>query len=82
MSKRGFTFNGRHSDSYGLIWSELPIDIFAISDKIDFKSEKIAGLPGAIPHGFNIKPREFRTYDAMDRQTSMTDPLQVRCAWH
>lgn len=60
MSGRGFSFCGTHSDQHGLIWVELPQEIFAVDHQIDYKSETIAGVPGAIPHGYDVKPREFR----------------------
>lgn len=49
-----------HSDQFGLIWSELPQEIYAVDHQIDFKSETISGVPGAIPHGFDVKPKEFK----------------------
>lgn len=57
---RGFSFCGMHSDQFGLIWSELPQEIYAVDHEIDYKSETISGVPGAIPHGFDVKPREFK----------------------
>ena len=60
MPGRGFSFCGQHSDSFGLIWTELPADIYAVDSNIEYKSETISGAAGAIPHGYNIKPREFR----------------------
>ena len=60
MSGRGFSFCGTHSDQFGLIWSELPQEIYAVDHEIDYKSETISGVPGSIPHGFDVKPREFK----------------------
>ena len=60
MPGRGFSFCGRHSDGFGLIWSELPPDIYAIDHPIEYKSESISGFPGAVPHGYNVKPREYK----------------------
>ena len=60
MSRRGFSFCGTHSDQMGLIWSELPQEIYAVDHEIDYKSETIAGVPGAIPHGYDVKPRKFK----------------------
>ncbi len=60
MSGRGFSFCGVHTDDLGLIWSELPQDIYAVSHEIDYKSETITGVPGAIPHGYDVKPRTFK----------------------
>ena len=60
MSGRGFSFCGIHSDRFGLFWCELPQEIYAVDNAIDYKSETISGVPGAVPHGFDIKPREFK----------------------
>ena len=60
MSGRGFSFCGTHSDQHGLIWVDLPQEIYAVDHDIDYKSETISGVPGSIPHGFDVKPKEFR----------------------
>lgn len=69
MSGRGFSFCGVHTDQMGLIWSELPQEIYAVDHQIDYKSETISGVPGAIPHGYDVKPREFRMVCGFEQLT-------------
>lgn len=60
MRGRGFSFCGQHTDDFGLIWSELPNDIYAVNDGISYRSETISGVPGGIPYGYDVKAREFK----------------------
>lgn len=66
---RGFSFGEYHSDDFGLIWAELPPEIFAVDHRINYQSESIAGVPGAIPHGYDVKPREFRVVCGFEKLT-------------
>lgn len=79
MSGRGFSFCGVHTDQMGLIWSELPQEIYAVDYQIAYKSETISGTPGAIPHGYDTKPREFRMVCGFE---SLSEQQRIRIgAW-
>lgn len=60
MIGRGFSFCGIHTDQMGLVWEELPQEIFSVDHEIDYKSETVSGVPGSIPYGFDVKPKEFK----------------------